>query len=138
MALSTHRVHKSTAIERNRTQFREKFLNLPSKSSLALHKKRKLRSLTQKTSKEELLDIIQRSARKQAARDRQTRIFKRVKRVRTKAWIEIKHKPRTVSIQFTGQMAVPQLVVTTPDGETRWLEDPNNYEYVNLKMNKSP
>lgn len=121
--------HKPVVIKQNRPQIRGKYLGLPTKTFLARYKRFKLRGLVNKLSKAELMDNIERSARTQATQDRHARKRKRIK---TKPWLEVKHRPRGPSTHFTPQSTVPQIVVTTPDGDTRWLENPNNYECVDL------
>lgn len=129
----TQRGASSTVMKQRRAQFQGKFLDLPAKSFLAHYKKLKLQSLVKKLSKEEMMDSIRKSARLQAARDRHKQIRKRVK---TKPWLETLYRPRGPQAHFAAQSNIPQIVVTTPDGETRWVEDPNNYECVHKKENR--
>lgn len=117
-----------------RPQLRSKFLDLPDEKALASYKKMKLRCFVRKDSKKELIKIIQRSARMQAARDRRARSARRTK---TKPWVEVQHRPRGSKYHSSSQSTVPEIVVTTPDGQTRWLDDPNNYECVHLKTHAS-
>lgn len=83
-------------------------------------------------SKAEMMEEINQCIRTQAARARYTQTAKRME---TKVWVETQCRPRDPYIRLSGQVTVPQIVVTTPDGETRWLEDRNNYECVNAHEN---
>lgn len=127
MSFYTQRVQTPALMKQKRTQCREDFLALPNGEFLAQHKVSKLQSITLTMSKEKVRQRIEQSVCVRAARDRHART---VKRIKTKLWTEIQHQPRAPVDQCASQMPIPQIVVTTPDGEMRWLEDPNKYEYV--------
>lgn len=124
MPSHVQRVQPTIPTKQNRSQAHGKLLSLPDKKFLARHKKIKMQSSTRTMSKAEVMRQMELSVRTQAARDRHRQT---VKRIKTKVWLEIS-RPSRSAIGLSSQSIVPQIIVTTPEGETRWLEDPNNYE----------
>lgn len=124
MLFHAQRAQPTIPKKQNRSQAHGKLLSLPDEKFLARHKKTKLQSVARTMSKAEAMKQMELSVRTQAARDRHRQT---VKRVKTKVWLDI-FRPQGTALGLSSQSIVPQIVVTTPQGETRWLEDPNNYE----------
>lgn len=133
------RPRSAFAVRRRPSQFRNKtYLPLPDKDRLerehvARVAMRMAAHMTPPTKAEKLAEAAL-AARAAASRDRRAR-FKH--QVRLRRWIETQTPPWTrglveqvlasTNATCNTKIECPSITVTTPEGETRWLEDPNVY-----------